>query len=108
MTASESIAVPALERVSGDLADQRIIVRRCGYFQGRPGTCITTRQSQEDRDRLVSNLGARIRFDDPAQHGYDVGDAEFHGTTLLTGQPMERQLPHRRDRVTERSEECVR
>jgi hypothetical protein len=108
MPASEGVAISPLEGCRSDLANQRIVVRRCGYLYGSPGTRVTTREAQKYRNRSVSNLGTRIRFDDPAQHRYDIGDTELHGATLFAGQPMECQLSHRRDRVIERSEERVR
>ncbi len=108
MPASEGVAISPLEGCRSDLANQRIVVRRCGYLHGSPGTRVTTREAQKYRNRSVSNLGTRIRFDDPAQHRYDIGDTELHGATLFAGQPMECQLSHWRDRVIERSEERVR
>ncbi len=108
MPAPESVAIPTLERRNGDLSNQRIVVRRCGHLYGRPGSGIAARQAQKYGNRPVTHVGTRIRRDHSAQHRYDIGDAELHCTTLFTGQSMERQLPHRRDRIIERREKCVR
>ncbi len=97
----------ALECSNSNLADEWILVRRCGLFNCLPGTGVPVRQPQEYRYCSVSNVGTGIRRNDSAQDRHDIGDAEFHRTTLFTGQPMERQLPHWRDGVIERRQERV-
>jgi hypothetical protein len=108
MSTSRRITCAAFKGGRSDPTDEGILIGRSCPLDCHPRTRVAVRKAQEDWNRHVTNIRARVRSDHPAQYGNDVGDAEIIVATLFARDAMQRHGAHRRYRIVERSKESAR
>jgi len=75
---------------------------------GIAGATVTVDKPREGRDRLVPDLGVRIRRQNLNDISHNLGNADILVTAPLTGEPMKSTLADRGDRIAQSTTKDVR
>src|SRR5262245_59914041 len=71
--------------------------------KGSASTTVTVDKPCQGHERLVPDLGVRIRCQDLTDISHNLGNADILMTAPLTGEPMKSTLADRGDRIAQRT-----